>query len=201
VGVGLGRHDGRRRTAETPALIVVDLQKGLSGTRSTHPFNDIIAKSRRLADAFRSKGLPVVLVNVTGGAPGRTDVHQQRSTGAAAPARPADWADWADLIDLGPQDGDIRITKATWGAFHNTDLAEQLTARNVTQVVLTGVATSIGVESTARSAHEHGLHVVLATDAMTDTNADAHDHAVTRIFPRLGETATTEEILTRLAAG
>jgi nicotinamidase-related amidase len=182
---------------KTPALIVVDLQKGLAGARTAHPFSEVVANSRRLADAFRAKGLPVVLVNVTGGAPGRTDAHQQRPSDGATPARASDWADLLD--DLGLQDSDIRITKNTWGAFHDTDLAEQLAARNVTQIVLTGVATSIGVESTARAAHEHGLHVVLATDAMTDTDADAHERAVTRIFPRLGETATTEQILAELS--
>lgn len=64
--------------------------------------------------------------------------------------------------------------------------------------MLAGVATSIGVESTARAAHEHGYHVVLVTDAMTDGSADAHHHSITRIFPRLGETATTEEVLERI---
>ena len=181
---------------ETPALIVVDLQKGISGAGTVHPSNTVVSNARRLADAFRARGLSVVLVNVTGGAPGRTDAHQQRPQGDRAAARPADWADL--LGDLDPQPGDIRITKNTWGAFHNTGLADQLAARNVTQVMLTGVATSIGVESTARSAHEHGLNVVLATDAMTDTRADAHEHAVSRIFPRLGETATTDQILAKL---
>ena len=66
--------------------------------------------------------------------------------------------------------------------------------------MLVGVATSIGVESTARSAHEHGYHVVLATDAMTDTDPDAHRHSVEKIFPRLGETAATAEILAMLGA-
>ena len=83
------------------------------------------------------------------------------------------------------------MTKQTWGAFHRTPLDTLLRDRGVTQIVLTGVATSAGVESTARSAHEHGYHVVLATDAMTDRDPDLHEHSVQRIFPRLGETATT----------
>ena len=60
--------------------------------------------------------------------------------------------------------------------------------------MLAGVSTSAGVESTARSAYDHGYHVVLATDAMTDPDADAHRHSVERIFPKLGETATTAEV-------
>jgi len=180
-----------------PALIIVDLQKGLAGLPTAHPFDSVVENSRRLAEAFRKKGLPVVLVNVAGGAPGRADVHQNQPSGTS-PARPADWAELLEELDRQPDD--ILVTKNTWGAFHGTDLAEALAARHVTQVVITGVATSIGVESTARSAHEHGLHVVLATDAMTDTNATAHEYSTSRIFPRLGETATTDEILAKLAA-
>jgi nicotinamidase-related amidase len=68
----------------------------------------------------------------------------------------------------------------------------------VTQIVLAGIATSLGVESTARAAHEHGYHVVLATDAMTDLDAEAHHNSIERIFPRLGETAITTEVLEML---
>jgi nicotinamidase-related amidase len=76
-----------------------------------------------------------------------------------------------------------------------TELDALLRERGVTQVILTGIATTMGVESTARAAHEHGYHVVLATDAMTDRDADAHHNSITRIFPRIGETATTADIL------
>ncbi|WP_176083199.1 isochorismatase family protein [Martelella sp. HB161492] len=182
---------------ETPALIIVDLQKGLAGLSTAHPFDGVVSNSRRLAEAFRQRGLPVVLVNVAGGAPGRADVHQT-SPADASSARPVDWAEL--LEELGQQPDDILVTKNTWGAFHGTGLAETLSAHHVTQVVITGVATSIGVESTARSAHEHGFHVVLATDAMTDVDLTAHGHSTSRIFPRLGETATTGEILAKLDA-
>jgi nicotinamidase-related amidase len=100
---------------------------------------------------------------------------------------------------MDPQDEDHRVTKLRAGAFHATDLHEYLQGLDVTQVVLAGVATSMGVESTARAAHEHGYNVVLATDAMTDRDAALHENSVKRIFPRLGETATTDEILEMLA--
>jgi nicotinamidase-related amidase len=66
--------------------------------------------------------------------------------------------------------------------------------------VLGGIATSIGVETTARQAYELGLNVTLAIDAMTDTSAEAHDNSLKRIFPRLGETGTTADILAQLGA-
>jgi nicotinamidase-related amidase len=173
------------------ALIVIDLQKGVVTIPVAHPIDEIVQRSATLAAAFRKHGLPVVLVNVDGGAPGRTE------TGPPAGAtRPADWAELVQELD--PQPSDLKVTKRTWGAFHGTDLDAQLQAHGVTQVVVTGVATSAGVESTARAAHEHGYNVVLATDAMTDRSADAHANSVEQIFPRLGETATTTEILEKL---
>jgi nicotinamidase-related amidase len=87
------------------------------------------------------------------------------------------------------------VTKRTWGAFTNTDLEAYLKGLGVTQVVLAGISTSAGVESTARNAHELGFNVTLAVDAMTDTNPEAHANSVARIFPRIGETGTTQEII------
>lgn len=173
-----------------PALVVIDLQKGILSVPAVHPLPEIVARAATLAEAFRRYALPVVLVNVTGRAPGRTEASR------SAPPRPAPGPDWADLLEeLHGQPSDLLVTKHSWGAFHETSLHAQLRDLGVTQIVLAGVATSMGVESTARAAHEHGYHVVLATDAMTDPSAEAHDNSVNRIFPRLGETGTTQEIL------
>jgi nicotinamidase-related amidase len=132
-----------------------------------------------------------VLVNVTGGAPGRTD--RTRPPGIISSP------DWADLVDdLNPQPGDHFVTKQRRSAFHDTGLDAHLRGLGVTQVVLTGISTTSGVESTARSAYDHGYHVVLATVAMTDTDPDAHANGIERIFPKLGETTTTPEILDML---
>jgi nicotinamidase-related amidase len=172
------------------ALVVIDLQKGLRGRPTAHPFDEIVQNSAILARAFRRHGLPVVLVNVTGGAPGRTEAGTTIGAGFTPPA------DWAELLEeLEQQPDDLLVTKTTWGAFHGTTLDAQLQGLGVTQIVLAGVSTSAGVESTARAGHEHGYHVALATDAMTDTNPDAHRNSIEQIFPRLGETATTAEVL------
>jgi len=174
------------------ALVVIDLQQGIAALAAGAglDLDPVVANSKALADAFRAKGLPVVWVNVSGGAPGRN----------MAPPRPAPPAGWDVLLDeLGVQPGDIKVTKKTWGAFTNTGLDAILREQRVTQVFLTGVSTSIGVESTARFAGELGYNVVLATDAMLDTNSASHDHSVNVIFPRLGETATTQEVLNVLS--
>lgn len=171
----------------TVALVLIDLQRGIAGQPG---FAGTVANAAALAAAFRAHDLPVVLVNVTGQAPGRTDV--------TLPAldRPADWAEL--LPELDQQPGDLRVAKQHWGAFIGTDLDARLRARGVTQVVVGGVSTSIGVESTARSASELGYHVVLAVDAMADRDPAEHEHSVTRVFPRLGETTTTADLLARL---
>lgn len=174
----------------TVALVVIDLQQGVVGLPTVHPVADVVRRSAELAAAFRRHALPVVLVNVTGGAPGRTDVTRPGGE------RPAGWDVLVDELDAQP--GDVRITKRTWGAFTGTSLDADLRRLGVTQVVLTGVATSAGVESTARHAHELGYHVVLVTDAMTDGSLEVHLNSVERMFPRIGETTTTQDLLTAL---
>ena len=171
----------------TTALIIVDLQKGIVGLPVVHPIADVIARARALADAFRGRGLPVVLVNVAGGAPGRTEQPRQTIP------RPQGWTDLIPELDRQPTD--IVVTKRTWGAFASTDLEAQLKARDVTQVVIAGVATATGVESTARQAYEQGFNVTLAIDAMTDLRPEAHDYSIRNVFPRLGETGATQEII------
>ncbi|WP_248749284.1 isochorismatase family protein [Pseudomonas sp. MWU15-20650] len=174
----------------TTALIIVDLQKGIVDYPFIHPIGGVVQRSRRLLDAFRERGLPVVLVNVTGFAPGRTE-RPRRSD--ALPA------DWAELIpELNQQPSDILVTKRTWGAFANTELAARLKALGATQVVVSGVATGTGVESTARQAYEHGFNVTLAVDAMTDANPEAHDYSLRQVFPKLGESGTADEIIALL---
>lgn len=175
------------------ALIVVDLQKGLLGSPFCHPMDTVVERSCALLHAFRERDLTVVLVNVAGGAPGRTERPRHSEPFPAG---------WTDLIDeLDQQPGDIVVTKRTWGAFASTALGDQLKALGVTQVVVTGVATGTGVESTARQAYEQGFNVTLAIDAMTDLRPEAHDYSIRNVFPRLGETGTAQDIIDLLGTG
>ncbi len=175
------------------ALIVVDLQKGLINSPFIHPVGGVIKQSYALLDAFRQRDLPVVLVNVAGGAPDRTEQPRRFSTFPEGSS---------DLIpELDRQASDIVVTKRTWGAFASTDLETQLKAKRVTQVVVTGVATGTGVEATARQAYEQGFNVTLALDAMTDGRPEAHEYSLASVFPRLGEMGSTQDILSLLATG
>jgi nicotinamidase-related amidase len=169
------------------ALIVIDLQKGIVARSGAQAVEGVVARAARLADAFRRHGLPVVLVNVAGMAPGRTE----------QPRMALNIPDgWTDLIpELNRQPGDHLVTKYTPGAFTNTDLDRFLKGRGVTQVVVVGVATSNGVEVTARQAFELGFNVTLAIDAMADIQPEAHDYSIARVFPRIGETGLTDDII------
>lgn len=175
------------------ALIVIDFQKGIAAFPCVHPIKERAKRAGDIAAAFRRHQLPVVLVNVTGVAPGRTE--HGHPVGAFPP-------DFAELMpELGAKPNDHLLSKQSWGAFSGTDLHGYLLSSGVTQVVVCGVATSIGVESTARQAHELGFNVTLAVDAMTDVSAEAHDNSLQRIFPRLGETGTALEVIELLDSG
>jgi nicotinamidase-related amidase len=174
------------------ALIVVDLQKGVVSRPATAAMQAVLNQAAVLTEAFREHGLPVVLVNVDGVAPGRTEEPRvQRDL-------PPGWTEFVPELNRQPQDH--VVTKRTPGAFTNTGLEAHLKGESVTQVVITGVATSNGVEVTARQAYELGFNVALATDAMADVRPEAHAYSLTRVFPRIGETGTTQEIIDLLKA-
>jgi nicotinamidase-related amidase len=173
-----------------PALIVIDLQTGTLSNPTAHPVNTIVARSVELADAFRSSGFPVVLVRVVGTPVGRTD------HGGGARSFPAEFA--RPALELGEHPGDIVIARSTWSAFAGTGLDDALKVLGVTQVVLTGVATSFGVESTARAAYDLDYSVVVVTDAVTDIQAESHENSISRVFPALAQTTLTGDIVAAL---
>ncbi|MBB5085092.1 isochorismatase family protein [Nonomuraea endophytica] len=182
----------------TTALVLIDLQNLVVGLPTTpYTGSEVVARAVELADAFHHHDAPVVLVRLTANedgsdaAPGRTEIPRPPAL------LPAGWD--AIVDDLTGHPGDITVTKRTWSAFYGTDLDLQLRRRGVTQVVLAGIATSIGVESTARAAYEHGYNVTLVTDALADRDAEAHRHSIERIFPLLGQSATTAEVIDLLA--
>ncbi len=176
------------------ALVLIDLQKGIVG-RATEPHAaaDVVKRSSALAARFREAKAPVVLVNVTFSPDFGDALKQEVDLKFSMGQLPPDW----DQItpDLDPQPTDLRITKHQWGAFYGTELYLQLRRRGIRKIVLGGVATHVGVESTARAANEHGYAQVFAEDATSSMSAEAHAFSVKFIFPRLGQVRSTEEIL------
>ncbi len=178
------------------SLVVIDLQKGIAAFPTVHPIQDVIANTVRLVEAFRRAELHVVLVTVTFSADGgdrlrvRTEVPPRTLHGSP---------DFSQLVaELSPLPGDLLITKRQPNAFYGTELDLQLRRRQVTGIVLAGVATSGGVDSTARAAYERSYNVTFASDAMTDMDPAAHEFATKKTFPRIGEIDTTDAILTLL---
>ena len=171
------------------ALVLVDLQKGILGL-PTQPYSggEVFARGIELSERFRAAGAPVVRVRVDFGPSGEFLPPGKVDAGHAGRTFPADFADFPDDP---AGSGDLVVTKRHWGAFHGTDLDLILRRLGVRTLVLGGIATNMGVESTARSAHEHGYDVVVVEDATTGLGADLHEFAFRHIFPRIARVAAT----------
>jgi nicotinamidase-related amidase len=180
-----------RRTA----VVVIDLQKGIVGRQcAPYPPATVVANTGKLLASARRTGALPILVHVGGAEDGgdrlSIQADQPFSRGATPPP------DWSDLIpELDRRPNEPVILKRQWGAFFGTDLDLQLRRRGLTTLVLCGIATEFGVESTARDAFERGYDQILVADAMTGISAESHTNALERIFPRLGRVRTTEQVL------
>jgi nicotinamidase-related amidase len=178
------------------ALVLIDLQNAIVGMNTApHAAAQVVEKSAKLAAAFRAHGAPVVYVRVDLNNFMNFPVDQPRNMGD----KPLPDAASEIAPSAGFQPGDILITKRHWGAFAGTDLEQQLKARGVETVVLTGISTNIGVESTARQGTGLGFAFVLVEDACSGQDADQHRFAFETIFPRLSRVRTTDEVLVALA--
>jgi nicotinamidase-related amidase len=177
---------------KTTALILIDLQRGIvAAPTQPRPSSEVIRNGVRLAQAARDSGALVVLVRVSfekdGGDMLRTD------TDEAPPSLRA--PGWDEIVDELQPLADIVVTKRQWGAFYGTNLDLELRRRGRKTIVLGGISTNFGVESTARDAWERSYQLVLVEDAMAARSAEDHTFAITRIFPRLGRICATEDVL------
>ncbi len=181
------------------ALVLIDLQHGIvARDTAPYPAADVVRASATLADAFRAKGRPVIVVTVGWSADMAVAPHQRHAPAIDAPADPEAFT--AVVPEIGPRPGDILVRKRQWGAFYGTDLDLQLRRRGVDTIVLTGIATNIGVESTARDAWEHGYSLIFAEDATTSFGDDMHRFAFEVIFPKLGLVSTSQAVVDALGA-
>lgn len=184
----------------TTAIVVIDLQKGVAQMPGANPYpaETVIANSVRILDAARTAGAQPVLVHVGFAEDWRDAVQSPVDEPMRATSNmPKDWTEL--LPDLKQEATDLIVLKKQWGAFYGTDLDLQMRRRGLKTIVLCGIATEFGVESTARNAWEHGYALVFAEDAMTGRNG--HENSVKNIFPRLGLVRSTAEIVAALAAG
>lgn len=181
----------------TTALILIDLQDGIVGMQlapRTGP--DVVETAKALAARFRSAGAPVVQVHV-----GWSKDGADRPSSAAdrpSPFPPGGLPDsFARFSEGVCAPGDIIVLKRHWGGFTGTDLDLQLRRRGIRTVVLAGIATNFGVESTARSAWELSYDVVIAEDATTSRSAELHQFAIEQILPQIARIRQSAEIIVR----
>jgi nicotinamidase-related amidase len=180
---------------ETTALILIDLQKGITAMPA-EPYStqQVIANAQKLVEAFHKAKGTVILVHVSSSPDGKDmlkpNVDEPMVRKGEMPK------DWAEIVsELSPKENDLLITKHQWGAFYGTELDLELRRRGIKTIILGGISTNYGVESTARDAYERGYDLVFAEDAMAARTKEDHNFAITRIFPRIGKIRKTEEIL------
>jgi len=182
--------------AATTALVLIDLQEGiLPFAGGPYKAEDVVSRSAKLAEKFRAVNAPVVLVRV-GWAKDFGDAPKQPVDNSHGGPLPDNWWDWPPA--LGKQESDIEVIKRQWGAFYGTDLELQLRRRGIDTIVLGGISTNIGVESTARNAWELGFNLIVAEDICSAGSTEEHNGSFKHIFPRLGRVRTTNEIIAAL---
>ncbi|MES2102988.1 MAG: hydrolase [Pseudomonadota bacterium] len=179
------------------ALILIDLQHAIVG-RPLAPLSgpQVVAQSVRLAEAFRARGSTVVYVRVLIDEILKLPADTPTTRPLDAPPLPANACEL--VPEAGVQPGDVLITKKQWGAFYGTDLEQQLRRRGIRSIVMAGIATNFGVESTARQAFDQGFELVFAEDAMTSISEELHRFSVQHIFPKMGRVRSTGQLLQAL---
>ena len=184
------------------ALVLIDFQEGIHALAAPGLVAPATRAAGRLATAFRSRGLPVILVRTTFSADGGDAPRNRVTAPPVVRSRPARGTE--ALAGLATEPTDLVVWKRQTGAFHGTDLDLQLRRRGRTGIVLGGLFTSYAVESTGRAAFDLGYNVTFAVDAMADLDPADHGHSVGAIFPRIGEVgdaAAIETLLAQAAAG
>ena len=176
------------------ALVLIDLQNGIvSIPVAPHSAETVVANSKALAAQFRAAGAPVVLVRVAFAADYADAPRQMVDKPMVRPSGGLP-VGWSRLVDGLEQPGDIVIAKRQWGAFYGTELDLQLRRRGIDNIVLGGIATNFGVESTARQAWELGYAVVVAEDACSSVAADLHAMTIAHVLPRIARIAQYSDI-------
>jgi nicotinamidase-related amidase len=182
--------------AAKTALVLIDLQEGiLPFAGGPHAASDVVDRSAVLAEKFRAANSPVILVRV-GWAKDFGDAPKQPVDASHSGGLPENW--WVYPAALGKKDSDIEVTKHQWGAFYGTDLELQLRRRGIDTIVLGGISTNIGVESTARNAWELGFNLIVAEDICSAGSTEEHEGSFKNIFPRLGRVRQSAEIISAL---
>jgi nicotinamidase-related amidase len=180
----------------TTALVMVDLQSGIARETAPHAAADVVGRAAAMARALRSAGGTIVWVRVDNHPDGRDRLRPITDTAGAERSRAPDHAELMPGLDRDP--ADLVMTKRGWSAFHGTELDLQLRRRDVRTIVLGGISTNVGVETTARAAYDHGYQQIFVEDAMASRDAAEHAWTVGHVFPRIGRVRSTADVLAAL---
>ncbi|MGA7157570.1 MAG: hydrolase [Acidobacteriaceae bacterium] len=180
---------------KTTAVVLIDLENAIVGRQlAPHAASDVVSRCADLAEAIRASGGTAVYVHVL-----VTDILSLPTDSPSMRPEGQIPASASELVpEAGFRDGDVLITKRQWGAFYGTNLEQQLRRRGIRTIVLSGIATNMGVESTARAAHDQGYELIFAEDAMSSMSAEFHQFAVQHMFPKMGRVRSSAEIIEAL---
>ncbi len=180
------------------AIVVIDLQAGIvSMPTEPHPAKIVIENTAKLLTEARRKGIAVFLVHVTPSADLKDALNPITETAFQTSGYNPGWSSYVPELNI--QSSDFLITKHQWGAFYGTELDLQLRRRGIDTIILCGISTNIGVESTARFAYEFGYNQIFVQDAMAARSKEEHEYTIKYIFPRLGLIRSTSEIINALS--
>ena len=189
---------GNEKISRNSALVIIDLQKGITGM-PVEPYDatTVVKNAAMLARKFRENSMLVVPVHVSG--PMEIMLHPEiddQGQQFSRPERPSDWDEFVKDIEV--SSSDLVITKHQWGAFYGTGLDMQLRRRKIDTLVMCGIATTYGVESTARFAYEYGYNQIFVRDAMSDRSKEAHEASIKFVLSRIGKIRNADEVLSML---
>ncbi|MGG7098795.1 isochorismatase family protein [Clostridium sardiniense] len=174
------------------ALVIIDLQEGIVKMSNGY---EVVKKAKLLVDLFRENNSFISFVNVDF-LDGTDRLMPIIDEGKVMNIQPKGWSKLVKELEV--REDDYRVTKRQWGAFFGTDLDIELRRRGVDTIVLCGISTNIGVESTAREAYSYGYNQIFVTDAMTAASKEEHECTIKYIFPRIGRIRTTDEFISEV---
>jgi len=180
----------------TTALVLIDIQNGtLAMPLAPHDRQALVAKAAALGNTFAAANAPIIKVRIAFSPDGGDRLAQLVDQPMILPEGgfPPDWSKFAEEIDALPDV--LTLTKRNWSAFYGTELDLQLRRRKIDTIVLGGIATNFGVESTARDAWQHGYAVIVAEDACTSLGEELHRTAITGTLPRVSRVRASSEIM------
>ncbi len=182
-----------RINSKSTAVVVIDLQKGIVSMPS-QPYSpqEVIANTSRILSDAREKQMPVFLVRVTPSKDLKDALIPAAEITFQMKKFNPDWSEYVSELKI--QKTDFLITKHQWGAFYGTELDLQLRRRGIKTIILCGISTNIGVESTARFAYELGYNQIFPEDAMAARSKEEHEASLKYIFPRLGLIRKTDAV-------